>query len=162
MLDDFTEFATERTPHLYRSALLLCGDHHGAWDLTQEALASVYVAWLRRPQAIEQPAAYAQRVLLNSYISKRRRRATHEIPTDEVVEVGYQPGDLTLRLSLIEALNQLTSVDRAVIVLRYYEDLSVEDTADLIGISPGAVRNRAMRTLAKLRDTMPLELKEQL
>lgn len=159
MIDDFTEFAVERTPHLYRAALLLCGDHHGAWDLTQEALTRVYVA--SRKRGIEEPAAYAQRVLINAYISRGRRRSSREIPVDNFGEAVYETPDPVVRLALVEALDGLGRIDRAVVVMRYYEDLSVDDTAKLLRLTPGAVRNRCMRALAKLRATMPLELKEQ-
>src|SRR6476661_4878578 len=80
-LGDFEEFARVRTPHLHRSAWLLCGDRHQAEDLVQETLAKVYVRWHRCLGArIDNPAAYAQTTLVRTYLSARRRRSSGELP----------------------------------------------------------------------------------
>src|SRR6478672_6547957 len=132
-LGDFEEFARARTPHLHRSAWLLCGDRHQAEDLVQETLAKVYVRWHRRLGArIDNPAAYAQTTLVRTFISARRRRSSGETPygdLPEQAEADHAAGS-DLRLALVQALDGLAPVDRAVLVLRYLEDLSVAEVAD--------------------------------
>lgn len=151
---EFEEFARARTPQLLRSAWLLCGDRHGAEDLVQETLAKVYVRWHRRLGArIENPAAYAQTALVRTFLSSRRRRSSGELPYADVPEqVGVDHADATdLRSVLVQALEGLAPLDRAVLVLRYLEDLSVAEVADRMGTSPGAVRTRASRALDRIR-----------
>ena len=149
---EFEEFALARTPHLYRAAWLLCGDAHRAEDLVQETLAKVYVRWTRRiGRPIDNPAAYAQTTLVRTFISVRRRRSEHERPTEVLPERGTASGDHDLRMTLADALAELEPMDRAVLVLRFLDDVSVADTATQLGLSPGAVRNRTMRALDRLR-----------
>lgn len=148
---EFTAFAAARTPALYRSAWLLCGDGHTAEDLVQETLAKVYVAWRR---SIENPAAYAQTTLVRTFISRRRLRSSSELAYADLPDVpGADHADgADLRLALREALGELAPVDRAVVVLRYLEDLPVEEVASRLGLSAGAVKNRSMRALARMRE----------
>lgn len=148
---EFTAFATARTPALYRSAWMLCGDRHTAEDLVQETLAKVYVAWRR---SLENPAAYAQTTLVRTFISRRRRRSSGELAYADLPEVaGHDPSSgVDLRMQLQEALGSLAPLDRAVVVLRYLEDLSVEEVAARLGLSAGAVKNRSMRALARMRE----------
>lgn len=151
---DFEEFAAARTPMLVRSARFLCGDQHLAEDLVQDTLAKIYVRWhapLRKP--IENPAAYAQTALTRTFLSSRRRRSTSELPHAELPErsVADDTGAADNRAVLMEALAGLADLDRAVVVLRYLEDLSLEETAERTGLSDGAVRNRSMRALTRLR-----------
>lgn len=148
---EFTAFATARTPALYRSAWMLCGDRHTAEDLVQETLAKVYVAWRR---SIENPAAYAQTTLVRTFISRRRQRSSSELAYADLPDVpGNDPSSATdLRMQLQEALGSLAPLDRAVVVLRYLEDLPVEEVAARLGLSPGAVKNRSMRALARMRE----------
>jgi RNA polymerase sigma-70 factor (sigma-E family) len=149
---EFEEFAVARTPQLYRAAWLLCGDAHRAEDLVQETLAKVYVRWHRRLGGpIEHPVAYAHTTLTRTYISAQRRRSNHETPTGELAEGVEQGGDAVTSLVLQAALAHLAPMDRAVLVLRYFEDVSVADTAETLGLTPGAVRNRTMRALDRLR-----------
>ena len=115
---EFTAFATARTPALYRSAWMLCGDRHTAEDLVQETLGKVYVAWRR---SIENPAAYAQTTLVRTFISRRRQRSSGELAYADLPDA---PGDdpssgADLRMQLQEALGSLAPLDRAVVVLRY-------------------------------------------
>jgi RNA polymerase sigma-70 factor (sigma-E family) len=148
---DFEQFAMARTPHLYRSAYLLCGDRHRAEDLVQETLAKVYLKWGRR---IDNPAAYAQTALVRTYISAQRRRSNHETPYADLPDSPtLDPAELSdLRLSLRELLDGLAPLDRAVLVLRFSEDLGVAEVADRLGISAGAVKNRTMRALERVRE----------
>lgn len=145
---EFEEFATTRAPALYRAAWLLCGDHHRAEDLVQETLAKVYVRWMRRLGGrIDNPAAYAQTTLVRTFISARRRRSEHETPSGALPEPGAAGADHDLRLSLAVALDGMEPLDRAVLVRRYLDDVSVADVARELGLSQGAVRNRSMRAL---------------
>ena len=152
---EFEEFALARTPALYRSAWLLCGDRHGAEDLVQETLAKLYVRW-RRPLAarIENPAAYAQTTLTRTFLSVRRRRSSGELPYADPPEeaVADPTGSSDDRLALQAVLAELSPADRTVLVLRYLDDLSVAETAARMGVTPGAVRTRSSRALDKLRE----------
>jgi RNA polymerase sigma-70 factor (sigma-E family) len=156
MTDDgdgaFEEFALARLPHLHRAAWLLCGDAHRAEDLVQETLAKVYVRWHRRlARPIDNPAAYAQTCLVRVYISAQRRRSSHERPTDSPPDPAVRDGDTDLRLALTAALAELQPLDRAVLVLRYLDDRPVAEVARTLGCSDGAVRNRTLRALDRLR-----------
>ena len=148
---EFEEFAIARTPQLYRSAYLLCGDRYGAEDLVQETLAKVYVKWGRH---IDNPAAYAQTALVRTVLSQRRRGSSHELPYADLPDSpSVDPAEATdLRLSLQEVLDGLAPLDRAVLVLRYSEDLAVDEVARRLGLSPGAVKNRSMRALERARE----------
>ncbi len=148
---DFEEFAHARTSDLYRQAWLMCGDRHLAEDLVQETLAKVFVKWRR----VETPYAYSQRTLLRTFLSRRRLRSSSEQPWAEMPEaatVTDPMADVDLGLSLREALGELSRLDRAVLVLRYLEDLSVAETAQRLDLSEGAVKNRSLRALARVRE----------
>ncbi|MEV6285966.1 SigE family RNA polymerase sigma factor [Kribbella sp. NPDC051770] len=148
--DDFEEFARARTPQLYRTAWLLAGDRHHAEDLVQETLAKMYRSWWRM-QRVENPSAYAQTVLARTFISQRRRRSWSEQPTDALPETVHHSGDLELRVALRDALAELAPLDRAVLVLRFFEDRSVEQVALDLGKNAGAIRTRTSRALDRLR-----------
>ena len=153
--DEFEEFARARAAQLYRSAWLLCGDAHAAEDLVQETLAKVYARW-RGPLRgrIDNPAAYAQTTLTRTFISGRRRRSSGEVPYADLPDTPLADASdaADLRLDLRELLGGLSATDRAVLVLRYVEDLGVDEVAHLLGLTPGAVKNRSMRALARARD----------
>lgn len=154
--DEFREFAATRTPSLVRAAHLLCGNHHEAEDLVQETLAKVYLAWRRT--RIDNPAAYARTTLTRTFISRRRKLSSSEIPValdaDRTDEPTAPPVDNALRLDLLDQLRLLAPLDRAILVLRHLEDLSVRDTAHTLGISEQVVRTRSMRALAVVRERM--------
>ena len=161
--EEFEEFAVARTPQLYRAAWLMCGDAHRAEDLVQETLAKVYVRWHRRLGGpIEHPVAYARTTLTRTYISAQRRRSNHETPVEDLPETVEQGADAATTLALRAALAQLAPLDRAVLVMRYLEDVSVADTADALGVSPGAVRNRSLRALDRLRAVLGPSLRDLL
>ncbi|MFE8011137.1 SigE family RNA polymerase sigma factor [Streptomyces antibioticus] len=155
--DEYAEFAAARAGHLYRSACLLtAGDTHLAEDLVQETLGRVYVRWGRVSRA-DNPAAYAQTVLTRTFLAHRRRRSSRERAVDafpDVSDGGGADTDTTLRLTLLQALARLPAKDRAVVVLRYWEDRSVEETAKALDASSAAVRTRCTRALARLRDLL--------
>ncbi|WKD33390.1 SigE family RNA polymerase sigma factor [Streptomyces xanthophaeus] len=142
--DGFREFAADRSGPLYRSACLLVGgDTRLAEDLVRETLGRMYQRW-GRISRIDDPAAYAQTVLVRVFLTHRRRRPAGERPA----------GDPALRPALLEALGRLEPKDRAVLVLRYWEDRSVEETADAMNASPAAVRTRTSQALDRLREQL--------
>ena len=152
--DDYAEFAAARVGHLYRSACLLTGgDTHLAEDLVQETLGRLYVNW-GRVSRVGNPAGYAQTVLTRTFLAHQRRRSSKERATDvfpDVLDPRAADADTPLRLTLIEALGRLPAKDRAVVVLRYWEDRSIEETAEAMNASSAAVRTRCVRALARLR-----------
>lgn len=155
--EQFAEFASTRNAELFRCALLLTGEWHAAEDLVQETWATVYRKWPRVCSA-EQPVAYARRMLINGFLSSRRRRSSTELATATVPEVVVHRGDPALRATLLVALGSLDSRDRAVVVLRYWMDLDAATTGELVGCSAEAVRTRARRALVKLRDVLSDDL----
>src|SRR4051795_338040 len=153
-MSEFEEFARARTPQLLRSAWLLCGDTHQAQDLVQETLAKVYARWHRRLGGrIDNPAAYAQTTLVRTFLSARRRRSSGELPYAEPPDGLHEDPAAASDLQLVvaQALAGLAPADRAVLVMRYLEDRSVSEVAQLLGVSEGAVRNRSMRALDRVR-----------
>jgi RNA polymerase sigma-70 factor (sigma-E family) len=159
-IGDFVEFAAARSDALFRTALLLCGDWHLAEDLVQIALGKVYRSWSRVDRT-SNPAAYARTVLVRSYLSHRRRPSSREQPLSVLPDTPAEEPDVTLRVVLFAALADLRPRDRAVVILRFLEDLTVDEVAAELGLSPGAVRNRSMRALARLRDLLGEELTSQ-
>ena len=156
----FTRWAGERQQALLRTAVLLCGDHQRAEDLVQDALTKVAVRWSRLRDG--NPDAYARQVIVRTNISWWRRRR-HEV----VLDLGdgrssAGPGaDVDRRLVLDRALAQLTPRQRATVVLRFYDDLSERDTAEVLGVSTGTVKSQTHAALARLRAVAP-ELAELL
>lgn len=155
---EFTAFVHAVGTRLERAALLLTGDRVLAEDLLQSTYAKVYVAWRRVER---DPLGYARATLLNVYISHRRLRRNSEQPADltrhgdaEAVE-----RDVATRLDVMDALATLSALDRAIVVLRYWEDRSVADTALDLGLTESVVKTRAHRALGKLR--LLLELDER-
>ncbi|WP_369144966.1 SigE family RNA polymerase sigma factor [Streptomyces sp. R44] len=153
--DEFLEFAAARTGHLFRSACLLTsGDTHLAEDLTQETLGRMYAHWGRMAR-VGNPAAYAQTVLVRTFLTHQRRRSATERPLGELPDRAPEYGeDPALRIALLDALAGLAPKDRAVVVLRYWEDRSIEETADALHVSSAAVRTRSVRALATLRERL--------
>ncbi len=159
--EDFREFAAGRAGPLFRSACLLTGgDLHLAEDLVQETLGRMHTLW-GRVSRIDNPAAYAQTVLVRSFLTYRRRRSAAERPMGELPDSPLREGeDTEVRLALLAALARLAPKDRAVVVLRYWEDRSVEQTADAMNVRSAAVRTRTTRALAKLREQLGGSLAE--
>lgn len=157
--DEFLDFATARSDQLFRTAWLLCGDWHLAEDLVQTTLGKLYRSW-RRVKTADNPDAYARTVLTRSYLSWRRRRSSGEQPYAVLPEAAERHVDPSLRLTLLAALAELSRKDRTVLVLRFWEDLSVEQTARQMGCSQGAVRNRSQRALARLRARLGDDLRQ--
>ena len=148
----FSEFVSARSGSLSRTAYLVIGDHQLAQDLLQESLVKAYVAWprLRDPAKAE---AYVRRIVVTTAISWRRRRSFSERPVDTV-----PPGtsaDETDRVATHQVLGaQLQALpprQRAAVVLRFYDDLTEAQTAEVMGCSVGTVKSQVSAGLAKLR-----------
>ena len=148
--EEFTEFAAAASPRLRRTAFLLCGDWQAAEDLTQATLAKVFVAW-RRISRRDAALSYATRTLAITYLAAQRRRRVSELLTSRPPGRAADPGTPELRVVVLDALATLPPKARAVVVLRYWEDLSVEQVAVLLGCSPGNVKSQSARSLDKLR-----------
>ncbi|MEO5662233.1 MAG: SigE family RNA polymerase sigma factor [Nocardioides sp.] len=147
---EFTEFVQASWPALYRTAYLLLGDRELAEDLAQTALAKTYAAWSRIDDRAAAPA-YARRTLVNTAASWFRKKGwRNELPTSSMPEQSCA-ADPSTRPAVIDALGQLPPRQRAVVVLRYYEDLSVAETADALGCSTGTVKSQTFEAFAKLR-----------
>lgn len=149
---EFRDFAAARSRALLRTAYLLTGDHQHAEDLLQAALTKVFLAWgrIRDPAAAE---SYARRTLINTYTSWWRRRSWHEQPVESFADAQHPDSgaDLVERDRMWQAMTSLPLQQRAVIVLRFYEDLSVDETARLLRIHTGTVKSHTSRALAALR-----------
>ncbi|MEU6522618.1 SigE family RNA polymerase sigma factor [Streptomyces sp. NPDC046924] len=157
---EYGEFAAARAGHLYRSACLLtAGDTHLAEDLVQETLGRVYARW-GRVSRVGNPAGYAQTVLTRAFLAHRRRRSSTERSIAAFPDLPGADADPSLRLTLLDALARLPAKDRVVIVLRYWEDRSVQETAKAMNVSSAAVRTRSVRALARLRELLGEELGE--
>lgn len=154
---DYMEFASACSGRLFRTACLLTGDWHLAEDLVQETLVKMYRSW-RRINRNDSPVSYANTVLIRTFLSHRRLRSTSERPTDLQGDVAGRADDAELRLTLLGSLARMSAKDRAVLVLRYWEDRSVEETAEVLRISPGAVRAQSLRALQRLRVLLGDEL----
>ncbi|MDG4793552.1 SigE family RNA polymerase sigma factor [Micromonospora sp. WMMD1082] len=156
--EEFRDFVTARSGALLRTAYLLTGDWGIAEDLLQTALTKTYLAWKRlgRIEAIE---PYARRVMVNTSTSWWRRRWHGERPT-EVLPERAAADEIEQQLDrdvLWRHLRALPARQRAVLVLRFYEDMSEAQTAALLGISPGTVKSQTFRALATLRRRMGAE-----
>jgi RNA polymerase sigma-70 factor (sigma-E family) len=150
--DEFTEFATARAQRLRDLGYLLCGDWHQAQDLTQQTLAKMYLAWSRVKR--ENVDAYARQVMLREFISERRRRRSTEQPVARLPDQPSIPDQADLRITLVQALGRLAPNRRAVVVLRYWDDLSVETVADIMRMTPAAVKSLTHRAVDDLRSLL--------
>jgi RNA polymerase sigma-70 factor (sigma-E family) len=155
-LEEFADYAAARQSHLKRTAFLLCGDWHEAQDLTQIALLNLCKAWPRAKRA-DSIDAYAQKTLINAYLGGRRKRIRErEIQASVAVTTSpfAQQDQPDLRLALLAALAELPPRGRAVVVLRFWADFSIDETADVLGCSIGNVKSHSSRALAKLRELL--------
>jgi RNA polymerase sigma-70 factor (sigma-E family) len=160
----FDAFVAANLDGLARAAYLITWDEHDADDLVQECLIKVARHW-NRVRVMQQPLAYARRVLINLALDnakhRARRRAELDQPDTAVDqrsrEAGIEPAELRLlgtRDELVAGLAQLAPRQRAVLVLRYFLDLSEADTARALGCSVGTVKNTASKALARLRQRL--------
>lgn len=154
--DEFHAFVAERLDRWRRSAYLLCGDWHLADDLVSQALVKLHRSW-SKVRSADNVDAYAQKVLTRCWLTERGRRwrrleQTHCDPPPR----SYLPDDRVVdRLPLADLLRSLGPRQRAVLILRFYLDHSVEETADFLGVSPGTVKSQSARALNQLRIGTP-------
>ena len=147
---DFEGFVRARGGALHQTAFLLTGDWGLAEDLLQTALARSYLRWGR----IDDHEGYVRRVLVNTYSSWWRRRWRGEVPHGELPDTVPDDrwGDVDARAALWAALARLPRRMRAVVVLRFHEDMTEAAVADALGISVGTVKSQCAKALAKLRE----------
>lgn len=150
--EEFVAFAVAATPRLRRAAFLMCRDWQLAEDLTQLTLARMYASWARLWR-IENLEAYSRRVLMNAVFDRRRRHSDAEVVLAELPDRGEPSGESTadLHVILLRALATLPPRDQAVVVLRHWEDQSVETVAEILGLTTSSVKMRSLRALQKLR-----------
>lgn len=148
----YAEFYAAAWPRLFRLTFALCGDAGHAEDAVQSALAKAYASW-RRVSSADHPEAYVRRMAVNEVIAVRRRKLWKVETSGQAHEsraVSWEEGVLD-RSELWEALVALAPRQRAVLVLRYYEDLSEQQIAEVLGCSRGTVKSQASDALATLR-----------
>lgn len=146
----FRAFVEQNGATLLHAARLLTGDHHRGEDLVQTALTKVYLKWGR----IDAPLPYARKALVTAHIDQSRRKWWGERPTETLPEQPVASADVAasdMRDELRRMLSGLSARERAVVVLRYYCDLSEQDTAATLGIPVGTVKSSCARALARLR-----------
>ncbi len=147
----FRAFVEANGASLLHAARLLTGDHHRGEDLMQTTLTKLYLKWGK----IDAPLAYTRKMLVNEQIDSSRRRWWGERPTEQLPEPGVgntdEVHDSDSRDELRRLLAGLAPRERAIVVLRYYCDLSEQDTAATLGIPVGTVKSSCARALAKLR-----------
>lgn len=167
--DEFAAYMAARQPSLLRTAYLLTGDRHTAEDLVQTAFAKLYLSWdkVQRREVVD---GYVRRILVNEHTSLWRRPwKRREVSTDALPETGghdrFDDGESAAVWRFVQTLPRK---QRAVIVLRYYEDLSEAETAEVLGISIGTVKSQASRAIAAMRsrvgdhpDLSPHDLREE-
>jgi RNA polymerase sigma-70 factor (sigma-E family) len=150
----FEDFAAARGVALVRFATLLTGDDHRAEDLVQEALAKAYLRWGSISRT-EQPDLYVRRMLVNASRSWWRLRTNRETPVERTGDrpvAGDFGAEAAERDEIWQLISRLAHRQRAVLVLRYYEDLDDAAIAEILGCSPATVRTHAMRALNSLRE----------
>ncbi|MFG2038655.1 SigE family RNA polymerase sigma factor [Dactylosporangium sp. NPDC048998] len=147
----YREYVASNLDRLRRTAFLLCGDWHTADDLAATVLVKLYRHW-RRAAHVEHLDAYVRRMLMRAWLDERRRPWRRETATAALPEPrpGVAP-DADRRLAVLSLLGSLPPRRRAVLVLRYFCDLSVEETAEALGCSEGTVKSQAARALETLR-----------
>jgi RNA polymerase sigma-70 factor (sigma-E family) len=148
--ESFDVYVRARYAGLVRTAYLLTGNHHDAEDLVQNALVKAVAVWRRIE---DRPDPYVRRILVNDHISRWRRHRGREVVVPlvpEATDAGVHP-DPDEGLALRAALARLAPRQRAVLVLRYYEDLTERETADALGIAVGTVKSTARDALARMR-----------
>jgi RNA polymerase sigma-70 factor (sigma-E family) len=162
-MTDFDEFVAAHVDDLLRTAYLIVWDETEAEDLVQECLLKIARRWARI-RGMQQPQAYARRILVNLAFDgargRTRRRGELELGIDAGVSIVDPLPALDTRAELIDALGRLPARQRAVLVLRYFNDLTEAQVAEVLGCSPGTVKSSASRGLARLREVLqPMPMK---
>lgn len=155
-LEEFRIFVTGSQGHLRRSAYVLCGDWHLAEDIVQSAYHRVFRAW-HRVRVVDMPDAYARRIVYRCFLDSRKWQR-ESATLDGLAERPAPVGDADVRLTVLAALAGLAPRTRAVVALRYWEDQSIEQTAAVLGMSPGTVKSLSARGLAQLRERLGGEM----
>jgi RNA polymerase sigma-70 factor (sigma-E family) len=151
---EFVDYVSARMARLHRAAYLMCGDPHRADDLVQASLISLYARWRHAKQATNIDA-YVHRIMVRRFVDDRRTRWARVILRDHLPDVASTGGTpFEDHDSIVSALRRLPKGQRAVIVLRYFSDLSVEATAQALGCSVGNVKSQCARGLATLREAL--------
>jgi RNA polymerase sigma-70 factor (sigma-E family) len=150
--EDFEDFVAARQQALLRTAYLLTGHRQDAEDLVQTSLIKAVPHWGR---ISGDPEAYVRRVLVRENVSRWRARRWREVSVEVPLDRGHDDEDVAGRLALRAALDRLAPRQRAVVVLRYFEDLSESQTADILGVSVGTVKSQTRDALARLRRAIP-------
>lgn len=150
--DEFSAFVVSRPVRLQRMAWLLTADWQAAEDLVQDALAKAWRHW-RRVSAAEDIDAYVRRTIVNTFVSGRRRLWRHEHPSADPPEqrTGEPIAAVLTQIVVTEALVNLSRRQRTVVVLRYFEDLSIPEVARTLGWPIGTVKSTASKALERLR-----------
>ncbi|MFI5838243.1 sigma-70 family RNA polymerase sigma factor [Catenuloplanes sp. NPDC051500] len=150
--DEYVEFAQAMAERLRRTAFLMCRDWHLAQDLTQITLTKMYVSW-KRIHGTVNVEAYSHKVLMNALFDHRRRgnREFVGISVADHLDAPVPDPGPELRMTLLEALGTLPERDRAIVVLRYWEDHSVETVAEVMGVTTTVVKSQSKRCLERLR-----------
>jgi RNA polymerase sigma-70 factor (sigma-E family) len=149
--NQYVEYLASRWPYLHRTAFLLCGDEHRAEDVVQETAIQLYLKW-QRVQAADNMNAYVHRILVRKCLRQHRSAWSRVLVTDRTPEREAPPADsFEERDRVTRALRHLGRRQRMVLVLRYFCDLSVIDTAAVLDCSEGTVKSQAARALATLR-----------
>jgi RNA polymerase sigma-70 factor (sigma-E family) len=146
---EFVAFVERSGSRLCETAFWLCRDWSLAQDLTQTTFIKVYLAWRRIKN--DDPYQYSKQVLLRTYLDHKRLKSSAEVRTYVVPDRPAAADAAELRITLLDALGHLSERDRAIIVLRYWEDQSVQTVAEMLDLSPGVVKMQSMRALATLR-----------
>jgi RNA polymerase sigma-70 factor (sigma-E family) len=151
---EYVEYVSARLPRLHRTAYLLCGDADRADDVVQATITSLYLHW-RRASAADNLDGYVHRILVRRYLDERRRPWSGVVLTadapDRAASADHSVED---RDTVTAALRRLPKGQRAVLVLRYFCDLTIEDTAAALGCSAGNVKSQSARGLAALRQIL--------
>lgn len=155
---EFDAFVRTRTPALLHAAYLLTGDQHLAEDLVQTALVRTHRAWNRLRDG--SPDAYTRKVMYHQQIAWWRRRRVAEVLGADLPELPQRTdadgdGWVAMRLTIREALLRLSARQRAVLVLRFFEDRTEAETAELLGVAVGTVKSQTAKALARLRSIAP-------
>ncbi|GIF98840.1 sigma-70 family RNA polymerase sigma factor [Catellatospora citrea] len=153
---EYVEYVQARMPWLRRLAYRLCGQWPAADDLVQDCLVALYRHW-RKASAAESVDAYVRAMLVHSYLAERQRSWTRRVwPVAEVTGPATVPmADAEHRVDLLAALAKLSAGQRAVLVLRYWEDLDVAQTATALGCSTGTVKSQTSYAISALRRLLP-------
>jgi RNA polymerase sigma-70 factor (sigma-E family) len=162
--EEFREFAVAVQGHLRRSAYLLCGDWHLAEDIVQSAFVKIFRVW-RRVRKVDNQLGYARQVVYRCFLDQYRKEKK-QLPTVPIAGLADQAvaesgGDASFDGMVLEALAALPPRARAVIVLRFWEDMSVEQTASVLGVTEGTVKSQTSRAVAQLRDRLATAFDEQ-